>query len=345
MGRNGRGARPDPGTSGRRGDHGHRLAAAPRRHDDTHARDRARHPRDAANGADVAHGLARPAAAIPRQRTVAVGQHLHERRRLASRQLARHRHESNADAAQRPAVGPGTASRHPRRRHPADGADPARRGRDRRRFRGLRLGCHQRRRELHPRHRVRGSQSQHPNRHDGPARSQPLSGGVRGRRADRRTGPPHRLRRLLRRGRHHRLRRARLGRRRLGAVHANQPHRILAALLRAGRALASHHARWVDSVGSALAGRRGRHHAFRRRRAPATRRRQPDRRHGASRRRRRRFEPGHGRDCARPTSGTAYSSTTSTTLPTTRPGTSRSCKACTRTRRCPRRRAWRRAGE
>ena len=94
----------DSGTSRRRGDHGHRLAAAPRRHVDTHARDRARHPRDAANGADVAHGLARPAAAVPRQRAVAVGQHLHERRRLASRQLARHRHESNADAAQRPAA-------------------------------------------------------------------------------------------------------------------------------------------------------------------------------------------------------------------------------------------------
>ena len=112
---------------------------------------------------------------------VAVRQHLRQRRRLERREPARHRLESHAGVAQRPAARARPDGRHRRRRNSADGVDPARRGRDRRRFGRLRLGRHQRRHELHPRHRVRGRQSQPANRHDGPARPPALSSRVRGR--------------------------------------------------------------------------------------------------------------------------------------------------------------------
>ena len=180
-------------------------------------------------------------AAVPRQPAIANRQHLRERRRLERREPARHRLESHAGAPRRPPARARPNSRHRRRRDPADGFDPARRSRDRRRFRRLRLGRHQRCHELHSRHRVRGRQGKPANRHDGPARPPALSSRVRGGIGDRRARPRHRLRRLLRRRRRVGLRRPRLGRRRLGAVHAAEPDRATAAFLCAGWALARHH--------------------------------------------------------------------------------------------------------
>ena len=159
---------------------------------------------------------------------------------------------------------PGQTGRHHRRRDPADGVDPTRRGRDGRRFGRVRLGRHQRRHELHSRHRVRGRQRQPANRHDGSARPPALSSRVRGGIARSARTATSSARSTSTTPTACWATKAATGAPKAGRCSRNRRNGTTAALLRAGRPLARDHVGRADPRRTAVAAPLGVHAVHRR---------------------------------------------------------------------------------